>query len=84
MTLGGQKKTLQKKKKPNAKREKLRIAGNKPKIPRPFLGGQKMNVRNNYKIKLNFAGRERSLTTDNERQSFFSKYAITACILDTV
>ena len=46
MTLGGQKKTLQKKKKkPNAKREKLRIAGNKPKIPRPFLGGQKMNVR---------------------------------------
>ena len=48
MTLGGRKKTLQKKtkkKKTRKGREKLRIAGKKPKTPRPFLGGQIMIVR---------------------------------------
>ena len=85
MTLGGQKKTLQKKKK--TKREKGKIedsrkqAQNSTTFPRRSKNERQDN---NYKIKLNFAGRERSVTTDNERQSFFSKYAITACILDTV
>ena len=45
MTLRGRKKTLQKKKKTRKGREKLRIAGKKPKTPRPFLGGQIMVVR---------------------------------------
>ena len=83
MTLGGRKKTLQKK---NAKRagkieDSRKKAQNSTTFPRRSNNDRQENK---YEIKLNFAGRERSVTTENERESLFSKYPIRACILDTV
>ena len=85
MTHRGRKKTVQKKKK-NAKKagkieDSRKKAQNSTTFPRRSNNGRQENK---YKIKLNFAGRERSVTTENERESLFSKYPIRACILDTV
>ena len=84
MTLGGRKKNSTKKK--NAKRagkieDSRKKAQNSTTFPRRSNNDRQEN---NYKIKLNFAGRERSVTTENERESLFSKYPIRACILYTV
>ena len=71
MTLGGRKKTLQKKKK-NAKKtgkieDSRKKAQNSTTFPRRSNNDRQENK---YKIKLNFAGRERRVTTGNERQKF--------------
>ena len=78
MTLGGRKKNFtKKKKKKNAKRaEKIEDSRKQGQNSTTFPRRSKNDHQDN-KIKLNAAGRERSLTAENERQSF-SKYAIRA------